>query len=36
VEGSVGIEIKRERQAPSSKLRQLFAELSDLAVTPGD
>jgi FolB domain-containing protein len=36
VEGSVGIEIKRERQAPSGKLRQLFAELSDLAITPGD
>jgi FolB domain-containing protein len=36
VEGSVGIEIKRQRQAQSGKLRQLFAELSDLAASPGD
>ena len=36
VEGSVGIEIKRERQAQSAKSRQLFAELSDFAASPGD
>lgn len=36
VEGSVGIEIKRERRAQSGKLRQLFAELSDLAASPGN
>jgi FolB domain-containing protein len=33
VEGSVGIEVTRERQARSGKLRQLFSELSDLAPT---
>jgi (5-formylfuran-3-yl)methyl phosphate synthase len=36
VEGSVGIEIKRERQAQSGKVRQLFAELSDLAASTRD
>ena len=36
IEGSVGIEIKRERQAQSAKSRQLFAELSDFAASPGD
>jgi FolB domain-containing protein len=36
VEASVGIEIMRERQAQSGKMRQLFAELSDLAASPGD
>ncbi len=34
VEGSVGIEIRRERQAQSGKTHQLFAELS--AASPGD
>jgi (5-formylfuran-3-yl)methyl phosphate synthase len=33
VEGSVGVEVTRERQARSGKLRQLFSELSDLAPT---
>jgi FolB domain-containing protein len=36
VEGSVGIEIKRERQAQTAKVRQLFAELSDLTASTGD
>jgi FolB domain-containing protein len=36
VEASVGIEITRERLAQSGKMRQLFAELSDLAASPGD
>jgi (5-formylfuran-3-yl)methyl phosphate synthase len=36
IEGSVGIEIERERAALSGKSRQLFAELSDLAAPQRD
>jgi (5-formylfuran-3-yl)methyl phosphate synthase len=35
IEGSVGIEISRERLAQSGKLRQLFAELSTASTTGG-
>ncbi len=36
IEGSVGVEIRRERHAASGKSRQLFAELSDLGASRGD
>jgi (5-formylfuran-3-yl)methyl phosphate synthase len=36
IDGSVGIEIRRERQAHSGKLRQVFAGLSDRAASPSD
>jgi len=36
IDGSVGIEIRRERQAHSGKLRQVFAGLSDFAASPSD
>lgn len=36
IEGSVGVEIRRERQANAGKLRQIFSGLSDRAALPND